>query len=130
MAIRDLLFILLPMIVWLFVCSLVARAASAFHRPPGTWFLLALICSPPVAFVLLLVAGDPEKAAALREKEEEIRHRHPELKDVRDAALNEMACPHCGAAVNPITEDGLHSPEAEPWLLICNQCQGSIEPDV
>ena len=62
-------------------------------------------------------------------KEERIRQQHPERKDIREAAMNEMDCPHCGAAVNPITEDGLHSSEKEPWLLICNQCQGTIEPD-
>ena len=72
----------------------------------------------------------PHRAMALQEKEERIRQRHPERKDLREAALNEMQCPHCGAAVNPVTADGLHSPEAEPWLLICNQYQGRIEPDV
>ena len=100
------------------------------HRPPATWFLLALLLSPLVAFVFLVLAGDPQQAMALAEKEERLRQRHPGRQDHREAALNEMQCPHCGAAVNPVTEDGLHSPEAEPWLLICNQCRGTVEPDV
>jgi len=122
-----------------------------FHRSPAAWFLLALLLSPLVALaflymagdpllalllsplvalVFLYMAGDPQEALALQEKEERIRQQHPERKDVQEAALNEMSCPHCGAAVNPITEDGLHSSATEPWLLICNQCQGTIEPDV
>jgi hypothetical protein len=68
--------------------------------------------------------------AALREKEERLREQHPGIKDVRLAELNEMQCPHCGAAINPVTGDGLHSPRAEPWLLICNQCFATIEPEV
>src|SRR5262249_35040482 len=126
---RDPLFVLVPLIVWVLFCFLVGKAASLFHRPPATWFLLALLLSPLLAFVLLLIAGDPWEAMALRQKEERIRQRHPERKDIREAALNEMECPRCGAVVNPVTGDGLHSSEAEPWLLICNQCQGKIEPD-
>ena len=35
----------------------------------------------------------PHRAMALQEKEERIRQRHPERKDLREAALNEMQCP-------------------------------------
>jgi hypothetical protein len=127
---RDAVLVLVPIIVWLFCCYLVGRAASAFHRLPANWFLLALFLSPLAAFVLLLLMGDAQQALALREKEERIRQRHPEWKDLREAALNEMQCPRCGAEVNPITGDGLHSSEIEPWRLVCDQCQGMIEPDV
>jgi hypothetical protein len=130
MSVQTALAIALAFVFWFALCLLIARTASSLHRPPGTWVLLAILFSPPVAFVLLLFAGDPEEAEALREKEERLREKHPERKDLQEAAKNEMNCPHCGAAVNPITEDGLHSPPAEPWLLICNQCQGTIEPDV
>ena len=123
-------YIIVPTIFWLFLCYLGGRAASSFHRPPANWFLVAVFLSPLIAFVLLLLAGDPQQALTLREKEERLRQRHPERTDLREAVLNEMQCPHCGAAVNPITGDGLHSSEAEPWLLVCDQCQGTIEPDV
>lgn len=122
--------VVVPIAVWFFFCFLVGRAASAYRRPPATWFLLAALLSPLVAYVLLLVAGNPEQTDALRETEERIRRRHPELKDVRQAALNETQCPSCGADVNPITRDGLNSPEAEPWLLICNECGSRVEPEV
>jgi hypothetical protein len=127
---HDFLFILGPIIVWMLLCALVGRFAASFQRPPATWFLLAALLSPAVAAVILLCLGNPEQAIAMREKEERIRQRHPERTDLREAALSEMECPHCGAAVNPITEDGLHSLEAEPWLLLCNKCEGTIEPDV
>lgn len=125
---RDPFLVFLPMLGWLFFSSLVAYAASKFHRAPATWLMLALLLSPLAAFFLLLVAGDPEATRALQEKEERIRERHPDRKDLREAALNEMECPHCGAPVNPVTGDGLHSLPAEPWLLICNECQGRVEP--
>lgn len=121
---------LVPTVVWFFLCWLVGRVAASYRRPPATWFLLALLLSPVAAYVLLLLAGDPEEGVALREKEERIRQLHPELKDVRHAALNETRCPGCGATVNPVTGDGLHWPEAEPWLLICDQCEDRVEPDV
>ena len=127
---HDSLFVLVPIIVWMLCCALVGRLAASLHRPPATWFLLALLLSPVVTAVVLLFLGDPEQALALREKEERIRQRHPERTDLREAALSEMQCPHCGAAVNPITADGLHSPEAQPWLFLCNECQGTIEPHV
>ena len=115
--------------VWLLLCALVGRAAAAAHRPPATWFLLAALLSPMAAYALLLLAGDPEAGRALAEREDRIRRRHPGLKNVRDAALNEARCPRCGAEVNPVTGEGLHSPEEEPWLLICDGCQTPYEPD-
>ena len=58
------------------------------------------------------------------------RQLHPECTYIQEAVLNEMSCAHCGATVNPVTGDGLHSPETEPWMLICNQCQHMIVPDL
>jgi hypothetical protein len=115
--------------IWLLLCALVGRAASSSHRPPATWFLLAVLLSPLAAYVLLLLAGDAEAGRALAEREERIRRRHPGLKNVREAALNEARCPRCGAEVNPVTGEGLHSPEEEPWLLICDGCQTPYEPE-
>ncbi len=151
-------YLILAVAFWFLFSFFVGRTASSLHRspvtwfllallcnpllvlaillcfigdpPPAIWFLLALLCNPLLVFAILWIIGDPEATAALREREDRIRERHPERKDIREAALNEMNCPHCGAAVNPITEDGLHSSEREPWLLICNRCQGTIEPDV
>jgi hypothetical protein len=123
-------YIVVPSVVWLLFCCLVGRAAASFGRRPSTWFLLALLLSPLAAYVLLLVAGDARSALALREKEERLRQRYPDRADLREAALNEMDCPHCGAPVNPVTGDGLHTTEAEPWLLICDRCQATIEPDL
>ncbi|HJZ93884.1 MAG TPA: hypothetical protein VKE40_23625 [Gemmataceae bacterium] len=121
--------VLVLLAVWLLMCAMVGRAASSFHRPPGTWFLLAAVLSPLAAYVLLLLAGDPEAWRALAEREDRIRRRHPNLKNVREAVLNEAHCPRCGAEVNPVTGEGLHCPEEEPWLLICDGCQTTYQPD-
>lgn len=126
---HDQLLLLVSLIAWMLVCAAVAKLAASLHRPPATWFLLARLLSPVIAAVLLIFIGDPEQARELREKEACMRQRHPGRTDVREAVLNEMQCPHCGATVNPITQDGLHSSEAKPWLLICDQCEGTIELD-
>src|SRR4051794_39409812 len=89
--------------LWLTLCFLVARAAAAYRRPPGTWFLLSLFVGPLIALILLYVVGDPQDAAELHDKEERIRQRHPDRKDIREAALNEMNCPTCGAELNVVT---------------------------
>jgi len=123
-------FVLLPVVIWLLFCLLVGRSASSFQRSPFAWFLLSLLISPLIAYLLLLFVGNPQEAISRREKEERIRQKYPERKDIREAAMNETKCPHCGAEVNPITMDGLHSPDAVPWLLICKKCRGKIEPDV
>jgi len=120
---------LVLLVVWVLLCALVGRAASAFHRPPATWFLLAAVLSPMAAYALLLLAGDPEAGRAWAEREERIRRRYPGLKNVRDAALNKAHCPRCGAEVNLITGEGLHTSEEEPWLLICDGCQTPYQPD-
>jgi hypothetical protein len=116
--------------LWLVLSFLVARAATSFRRPPGTWFLISLFVGPVIALILLFVLGDPQDTEARREKEERIRRRHPERTDIREAAMNEMNCPRCGAEVNVVTCDGLHTAESEPWLLFCNNCDAQIEPDV
>ena len=119
----------LVLLIWLPLCVVVGRMAVSYRRSPMAWFFLALVFSPVVAFVFLIVADVPHSAVALQEKEEQARQRHPEISDVREVVLSETKCPHCGAVVNPATREGLHSPETEPWLLICNQCQTTIQPD-
>jgi hypothetical protein len=115
--------------VRLLLAALIAWRAKAYGRAPGPWFLLALFVSPVIAFVVLWALGRPEEEV-LSEKEERIRRRHPERTDIREAALNEMKCPRCGAEVNVVTGDGLHTAENEPWLLFCNSCEAQIELDV
>src|SRR5581483_1793229 len=100
---KEPFFVLVPIVIWVLLCFAVGKAAAAYRRPAGAWFLLALLLSPLVAFAFLLVAGDGEQAAALREKEERIRRLHPDRKDIHEAALNETHCPHCGASINPVT---------------------------
>ena len=123
-------FLPVGLIVWLAFCRLVGRMAASLNRRPDTWFLAALLASPLVAFLLLFMYGDARENAAMRDREERIRELHPEVKDVHLAALNETQCPHCGADVNPVTGNGLHSRERTPWVLVCNKCQGEIEPEV
>jgi len=107
---------------------LVGWMAKSYQRSSGAWFLLAVIFTPLVAFVFLLVAGVPHLAVVQKEKEERARTQHPERADVSDIARSELECPQCGATVNPATGDGLHSPEDEPWRLMCNQCDAEIQP--
>ena len=121
---------LILLIVWLGLSLLVARLAVSYKRSGAAWFILAVLFSPLTALVFLVVADVPHAAVVLEEKEERLRRGHADRTDIRDLALSEMQCPKCGARVNPETGDGLHSPEGEPWLFLCNQCQAEIEPAV
>ena len=114
--------------VWIVLCLLVGWRATSYKRSPEAWFLLAMLFSPLAAFVFLLVANVPHAAVVRREREDRLRRAHPERADIREAALSELFCPKCGATLNPATGDGLHSPEDEPWVLICNQCATEIQP--
>ena len=107
---------------------LIGWMAKSYQRSSGTWFILAVAFTPPVAFVFLLVAGVPHSAVVRKEKEQRARTQHPERADVEEVVMSELECPQCGATVNPSTGDGLHSPEDEPWLLMCNQCESEIKP--
>jgi len=127
---HDSTLFVLPILAWLVFCGLVARAASLYHRNPGAWFFLAMVLSPLIAFAFLIISGDAAQAVALSDKEERLRQRNPERENLPEAVLNEMNCPECGAEVNPVTGDGLHTGQMEPWLLICNQCKATITPDV
>lgn len=127
---RELPLLLIAVVVWLGFCFLIGKIASAYRRPESTWVLIALLTSPLVALILLVFLGDPESAVEQQEKEERLRQLHPDRKDIREVALNELLCSTCGAAVNPVTGDGLHTPEGEPWRLRCNQCHADIQPDV
>ncbi len=100
-------------------------------EPPPTrsaWYWLTYVFSPAL-FWALFPNEDDERGRALREKEERIRRQHPDLKDVREAAVNETECPGCQATINPVTGDGFHSPPGEPWVMICNRCNRRVEPD-
>jgi hypothetical protein len=121
--------IVVSLAVWLGLCALVGRAAIGFHRRPVVWFLLAALSSPLAAYVVLLLVGDAGARREWAEREERLRRRHPDLKNVREAARSEARCPRCGAEVNVVTGDGLLTSEAEPWLLICQACQTPYEPD-
>lgn len=118
-----------PLAIWVLLCFMVGKAAEGFNRPAANWFLAAVFFTPLLAFIVLQFVGDPVRSEELEEKAERIRRRHPERKDIQEAAMHETNCPHCGAAINSVTEDGLHSSSSEPWLLICNECNRTFEPD-
>jgi hypothetical protein len=70
-----------------------------------------------------------EQGAVLREREQRIRRRHPDLTEVREAAVNQLRCPRCRSTINAVTGDGFHSPPGEPWAMICDLCGCRVEPD-
>ena len=124
----DLILPAIAMLLWVPLSFLVGRAAEAYQRSSVGWFVLAFVFSPPVAYVFLLVADVPHKAVLQKELEDRVASRHPERTDVRAETVHEMDCPKCGAAVNTYTGDGLHSPEEEPWRLMCDKCETDIVP--
>ncbi|MBC8873013.1 MAG: hypothetical protein H8E44_26565 [Planctomycetes bacterium] len=118
----------IAVIAWIPLCFLVARAAKTYQRSGTGWFALAFVFSPLVAYTFLLVADVPHKAVLRQQKEDRVRDRHPDRTDAREVAHYERDCPNCGAAVNTSTGDGLHSPESQPWRLLCENCDTEITP--
>ena len=117
-------------LIWLSLSVVVGRLAVRYQRSAAAWFVLALVFSPLAAWVFLIIADVPQSAVALAKQEERVRQHHPDGADVREIAMSETKCPQCGATVNPTTRDGLKSPEGEPWRLICDQCEATVEPNV
>lgn len=115
-------------IAWIPLCILVGMDAGGKLRSGFAWFLLAFLFSPFVAYIFLMIAGVSHNAVVRIEKEKVFRRQHPERSDVREVVANEMACPKCGAIVNPVAGDGLHSREDEPWVLLCDSCECEINP--
>jgi len=101
--------------------------ATRYLRSSSGWFILSLGFSPLTALIFLWVADVPHAAVLRREKENSVRRRHPHAKDADIIIENEMNCPNCGQAVNPITREGLKSPEREDWRLLCKQCGTEIQ---
>ena len=122
----DLILPTICMMLWIPLCLLVARAAGTYRRSPVGWFVLACIFSPLIAYVFLLVADVPHKAMLRQELEDRVKARRPESTDTRVETEHEMDCTKCGAAVNSYTGDGLHSPDDEPWRLMCDKCEKEI----
>ena len=65
--------------------------------------------------------------ATIKQLEDRVKARHRNSTDVRMETEHEMDCQNCGAAINSYTGDGLHSPEDEPWRLICDKCKTEID---
>ena len=117
-------------IIYVGFSAVVAQVARSYDRSPVVWFILSLLFSPVTSFIFLIVADVPHNAVAAKYQEDCLRKQYPEEKDLGQVALGETRCPQCGATVNTTTQDGLHSPEDEPWLLLCKRCQTAIEPPI
>ncbi len=120
---------LLYLVLYLGLCAGVGAMARQFKRSSFSWFVLSLIFTPVAGFVFLLVADVPHDKVAEYESEQKQslleRSRDPGASEI--VAANEMNCPNCGNAVNPITREGLDSPEKEAWRLLRKQCGAEIQ---
>jgi hypothetical protein len=114
-------------IAWIPLCVLVAYKAKANQRSVIAWFAFAVVLSPLVAFVVLLVTSTPKQSVSKQGVKGRPSAYTSEPTDVLDSEHYERSCPKCGAAVNAATGDGLHWPEKEPWRLICNKCDTEIK---
>jgi hypothetical protein len=102
--------------VWVFYALLVAGVAylaSSYRRSAFWWAILAIVFTPIVAGIFLLVAGVPAELPSPAPEEVDFDGR--------------TTCQSCGAAVDWDTHQGLHSPEDEPWRLLCDNCGHEIE---
>jgi hypothetical protein len=83
---------------WLGASVLIGFAAAARNRSGFGWMLLALIVSPLLALIVLLLMrrGDDGQRAATADT-----HRHcPECREL--VRLDARRCKHCGSVIAPI----------------------------
>jgi len=105
----------LALLVWLLLAGFVGWLAKGFGRSALGWFILAVLFTPFVTVIFLVVAGDTPDFAR-REA-------------AADDAIGDVECNQCGAPVNWATHEGVHSPERKPWMFICDQCGAEIQPE-
>ena len=114
-------------IIYVIICGLVGFAAGRFmYRSVLGWTLLALIFSPLLTAVFLLVAGPPVSAADQVREDEEAERLRKSTDHQRHA---EGTCPSCGAPNNLATGEGLRSSDDEPWRMSCANCAHEIAGD-
>jgi hypothetical protein len=113
--------------IYFALCLLVGLAADrTFHRSFAGWTVLALFFTPFTAVIFLVVAGSP-----LTAYDQVCKDRDVETKAAiaDEEYQGEYVCPLCGNSFNLVTHRGLHSPDDEPWRLICEQCDREIDVD-
>lgn len=77
---------------WAFLALLIGALASSFGRNGFGWFLIALVLSPLIGGIALLIAGRKDESPSLRT-------RGPTMKcpECREEVLQEArVCKHCG----------------------------------
>jgi hypothetical protein len=116
---------LLAFLVIGFLCVLVG---GSMHIDLGGAILLFVI-GGVIGLVFLAVYNKGqhdavEAPAAFRSQR--LTPQQAERDDLDEMAGTEMRCSQCGARVNPATGEGLHSPVAEPGILLCDTCQARI----
>ena len=105
--------VVIAWIVWALLVAGVAWLATSFRRSAFWWAVLAIVFTPIIAGIFLLVAGVPAEVGP------------PEPEDARFDG--HATCQSCGAAGDWETHEGLHSPEDEPWRLLCDDCGHEVE---
>ena len=105
--------VVIAWIIWAVLVAGVAWLATSFRRSAFWWAVLAVVFTPIIAGIFLLVSGVPAEAR---------------LPQPEDAEFDgHTTCQSCGAVVDWETHEGLHSPEDEPWRLLCDNCGHEVE---
>jgi hypothetical protein len=81
-------------IIWFLLAGLVGYAASKKGRSEIAYFLLSLLLSPLVGFLILLVAGDDEEGTLQRGELKKCPYCAELIK------IEAIKCKHCGADLN------------------------------
>jgi hypothetical protein len=110
--------------IYVVICGLVGFVAGKFmYRSVLGWTVLALLFSPVLTIVFLLVAGPPVSAADQVREDEEAERLRKSTDHERHA---QSTCPACGDPINPATGQGVRSSGDEPWRLSCANCAHEI----
>lgn len=87
---------------WLVLSLIVGAIAGKRGRSSGGWALLALVISPLLAVLILLVLQDRSRGAALAAAEQPTPETHVRCPDCRELVRAEARrCKHCGITLIP-----------------------------
>lgn len=79
---------------WAFLAAIVGFMASAYNRSGFGYFLLALVLSPLIGLIVLLLAG--------KKKDGPTPETHVKCPDCRELVLRDARkCKHCGCQLTP-----------------------------
>jgi hypothetical protein len=116
-----------PFVFYLLLCAGVGYLAKNCGRSIAIWFCLAVLFTPLLTVLFLIIAGVPAGDEEVDKSiSEEVAH---EIEENEKSLILEqdIQCPNCNAAINLYTGKGVVVPdENSPWDIHCASCGNNL----